>query len=115
MTKRNALLDRERRLIDAAFKLGQAWGRQAQWDATQIALNREYGFGAERLTRLNDAAGDVYAEIVRGFERRADADVYRAHIDGVLAEIYGGKAQPWEVRYDGWKDDGVEREQRWKE
>lgn len=91
------------------------WGREVSWDTLQIILHRKYGWGAKRLKALNDEAEEVCKEVMRGLEKRQDADYYRAKTDQIMVEIYGDEAAPWEERYTGWTEGSVLRERRWKE
>lgn len=75
--------------------------QQLMADAAVIALNREFGFGADRCTRfleaLNVAASDMANLIM---EDTADAIYSREKIDQLLLSIVGEENfTPWDKRY----------------
>lgn len=75
--------------------------QQMMADAAVIALNREFGFGADRCERfmnaLNKAASDM-AEII--IDDTDDVIYSREKIDELLKSIVGeDKFSPWEERY----------------
>lgn len=104
------LQDRER----AAYSVGEDWGRAIEWDALQIVLHQEYGWGKERLKRLNDLVGRQYQEVRYGLEKHADADVTRYKVDEIMKEIYGDEANDWSKRYEGWEETDIMKERHWK-
>lgn len=111
---KNAYLQRIAQEREAAFSLAANWFRQMVWDAIQIELHQKYGWGADRLNRLNDGASEWMAFIMAGFEKRQDADYHRAKVDEALREIYGDKAVPWAERYEGWEENSVMKERKWR-
>ena len=114
MGGRNEYLHRIREREQAACLVGERWGQSIEWDAIQIVLHREYGWGAERLKRLNGLVGDAYSEVRHGLERHADADVTRYKVDEIMREIYGDEASSWEGRYPGWEESDILEERGWK-
>lgn len=112
--KQSAFMKRQKIEKDAVSQICMDWGRQLSFDAVQIVLHRKFGWGAKRLMLLNEECQEVCEEIMRGMERRQDADYIRAKIDQIMVEIYGDKAGTWEERYTGWTEGSIEQERRWK-
>lgn len=83
------------------FMTGQHFTRQLCMDNATIVLNREFGFGAERIRRFNDAMvkayGD-YADIWNG--DTADVEYAKNTMDRALRQIWGDQFQPWDERYN---------------
>ena len=98
--KKNALLDRIEQIQKETFLTTQHFTRQLCFDQASIVLNREFGFGAERLQRFNAAMVQIYgdyADIWNGDTK--DVEYAKAKMDGALKQIYGDLFIPWDVRY----------------
>ena len=67
------------------YRQGVTDGMKMAFDIVSIALNHEYGFGQERLTRL----GMKVQKLVDEINETNDADVTRAHLDKALRQIRG--------------------------
>ena len=92
------------RAVDKAreegFMTGQHFVRQLCMDQAAIVLNREFGFGADRLKKFNDAMVEMYgtyATIWNGDTK--DVEYSKAAMDRALEQIYGDKFMPWDERY----------------
>lgn len=104
------LQDRE----TAAYCVGEDWGRAIEWDAVQIILHQNYGWGKKRLEKLNQELGEQYKLVRYGLEKHVDADITRYKVDDIMKEIYGEEACNWEQRYYGWKETDILKERNWK-
>ena len=100
MAKRNALVDRIGQIHKETFLNAQHFTRQLVLDQAAIILNREFGFGAERLQRFNAAMVEIYGEYADLWNAdTADVEYSKATMDTALEQIYGDLFLPWEVRY----------------
>ena len=100
MSKKNALVDRMQQIRKDTFIATQHFTRQLCMDQAAIILNRDFGFGAERLMRFNQAMIELYGEYAGIWnEDTKDVEYSKATMDAALKQIYGDKFQPWEVRY----------------
>lgn len=74
--------------------------RQTMMDCSMIALNREFGFGEDRLVRFAKAVHDVYVDFAEIWNSDdPDTEYARAKLDECLKRICGEHFDPWEVRY----------------
>lgn len=100
MAKKNGLVDRIAQIRKETFLNSQHFTRQLVLDQTAIILNREFGFGAERLQRFNAAMVEIYGEYADLWNAdTADVEYSKATMDAALKQIYGDLFLPWEVRY----------------
>lgn len=100
MSKKNALVDRIQREKKEVFLSAQHFTRQLCMDQAAIILNREFGFGAERIMRFNAAMIELYGEYAGIWNSDTkDVEYSKAKMDTALKQIYGDKLEPWEVRY----------------
>lgn len=101
MSGKNAYLARiEQAKHDAALR-EHRFTRQLMVDLVYITLNREFGFGADRLERFAKAVRetyDEYADIWNG--DTADTEYARETMDRTLRQIFGEKFQSFSERYD---------------
>lgn len=93
------------RAIDKArkdgFMVGQRFTRQLCMDCMAIVLNREFGFGAERISRFYDAMSKQYADYADIWNKdTADVEYAKDTMDRALRQIWGDRFQPWEERYN---------------
>ena len=100
MAKKNGLVDRIAQIRKETFFTTQHFTRQFCYDCMSVALNREFGFGADRLSRFMSALDAAYSEFAGIWnEDTKDVEYSKATMDAALKQIYGDKFQPREVRY----------------
>lgn len=100
MAKKNALVDRMQQIRRETFLTTQHFTRQLCLDQASIVLNREFGFGAERLQKFNAAMVELYGEFADIMNADTkDIEYSKATMDAALKQIYGDSFIPWEVRY----------------
>ena len=80
---KNDLLNQVRRAKKIAFRDGVYGGMEMGFNLTAIALNHLYGFGEERLKRLETKVQALVDEIVD----TNDPDVTEAHIEQAIKQI----------------------------
>lgn len=98
--KKNALLDRIEQIQKETFLTTQHFTRQLCLDQASIVLNREFGFGAERLQRFNAAMIDLYGKYADIWNNDTkDVEYGKATMDAALKQIYGDLFVPWDERY----------------
>ena len=100
MAKKSGYLDRIEQARREAFFTTQHFTRQLVMDQAAIVLNREFGFGADRLKRFTEAMSDIYsdyADIWNGDTK--DVEYSKAAMDRALQQIFGSYFEPWEIRY----------------
>lgn len=105
MAKKGSLIDRvtsaREQGREEGFMTGQHFTRQLCMDQAAIVLNREFGFGPERLKRFNAAMVQMYgqyADIWNG--DTSDVEYSKAAMDRALEQIYGDEFMPWDKRYN---------------
>lgn len=84
MTK-NAYLSKLRQTKDKAYADGMWDGMRMGFDIVAIALNHTFGFGGERIKRLETKVQALVDEIVV----TNDPEVTNAHIEEALKQIRG--------------------------
>ena len=100
MAKKNGLVDRIAQIRKETFLNSQHFTRQLVLDQAAIILNRDFGFGAERLQRFNAAMVEIYGEYADLWNTdTADVEYSKATMDAALKQIYGDLFLPWEIRY----------------
>ena len=107
MARKNAFLDRQRKLEDAIFNAGLRCGIQYNNDIYHIILNDpdimgKDVFGAGRLEKIHNAAqalSDYYEPVLDS--RDPECDVFRDHMDRRLRKIWKDRLVPFEKRMDG--------------
>lgn len=100
MAKKNALVDRMQQIRRETFLTTQHFTRKLCLDQASIVLNREFGFGAERLQKFNAAMVELYGEFADIMNADTkDIEYSKATMDAALKQIYGDSFIPWEVRY----------------
>jgi hypothetical protein len=90
-----------------AQEIIQLWTGQCCLDAMTIALNEEFGIGADRLNRLNKRFNEIYGEALRGLSADVSASHVRRQVDERLEQICGPNFVPWPERYAYWEDKGI--------
>lgn len=104
MAKKNALVDRMQQIRRETFLTTQHFTRQLCLDQASIVLNRDFGFGAERLMRFNAAMVEMYGEYADIWNTdTSDVEYSKTKMDMALKQIYGDLFVPWEVRYRVWE------------
>ena len=104
---KNAYLAKRKAHDQAVQEVVQLWTGQCCLDAMSIALNEEFGIGAERLTRLNKRFNKIYKETLVGLSADASASHVRRQVDERLQQICGPEFAPWPERYIYWTDKGI--------
>ena len=100
MSKQSGFLQRMEAEKRRACLEAQRFTRQLMVDISMIALNSEFGFGADRLKRYADRLKVIfeeYADLWNG--DTADTEYSRAKLDAKLRQICGDQFVEWEERY----------------
>lgn len=98
--KKSGLLQRIQTEREQSNRLTMRFTRQTMMDCAMIALNREFGFGADRLIRFQDAVKKVYCDFAEVWNADdPDTEYARAKLDEALKRICGQYFAPWEERY----------------
>lgn len=100
MPKSNAFIEKLQREKETQFQAGLAGGRQEMGDVTAIVLHDEFGFGPDRLKRLNELVNAKFREIgvmTRGDTK--DGEYSIAKFEQAIKAAYGPHYQEREVRY----------------
>lgn len=104
--KATAQAYRERREAErtALEKFNRFFTMQQMMDFVLIAAADEFGFGPDRLKRLNERAMQVATEystlLLEDVEGDRDFEYTKAVIDRKLKQVCGENFEPWEVRYN---------------
>lgn len=89
-----------RKVYDHDLLEAKAVTAQIMCDAAQIALNEEFGFGADRCERFVNTLVKVYGEICDIFNTDIkDREYARAKLDERLKDVCKDKFEPFEKRY----------------
>ena len=100
MAKKTGLVDRIAQIRKETFFTTQHFTRQLVMDQAALILNRDFGFGAERLMRFNAAMVEMYGEYADIWNTdTSDVEYSKTKMDMALKQIYGDLFVPWEVRY----------------
>lgn len=100
MAKNRSYLDRIQKAKKQGFLMGQHFTRQLCMDQAGIILNREFGFGADRLERFNAGMIEMYAEFADVWNSDTnDVEYSKATMDRALKRIWGDRFVPWKERY----------------
>ena len=89
---KNLFYNRMMQLRRDEYRDGVEGGMKIALDIVVIALNREFGFGEQRIERLEKVVSALFDEIVD----MNDPDVTRAHLNKALKDIRGAD---YEVGY----------------
>ena len=84
---KNAFLSNVREVKEKAYRDGVWDGMRMGFNIVAIALNRLFGFGEERLSRLEAKVQELVNEIVD----TADPYVTKVHIETAIKQIRGDK------------------------
>ena len=82
---KNAYAGKLHQTKEKAYRDGVWDGMRMGFDIVAIALNHEFGFGNERITRLEKKVQELVDEIVD----TKDPIVVRAHLNKALEQIRG--------------------------
>jgi hypothetical protein len=82
---KNAYFDKLRNTKDKAYTDGFWAGMKIAFNITAIALNRVFGFGEERIKRLETKVQDLVDELIS----TKDPLVNQAHIEEAVKQIRG--------------------------
>ena len=101
MAKQSGYLQRIHAQKEAEMKQTYRFARQLMVDMACIALNTEFGFGADRLQRFYDRLMDTYVSYADLWNADTKDTVYsREKLDRKLKQILGeSNFTPWEIRY----------------
>ena len=100
MAKKNKFLAgfQEKIIFNRKFTLQQSL------DMALIALNREFGFGEDRLMRFSRRFQDVYDEyatlVIDDSKDDATIEYSKAKLDAELQDCCGKSFVDWDARYD---------------
>lgn len=101
--KVNAYLARQQLRHDIDMRAQREFTIQQCSDMMLIALNEAFGFGADRLKKMEEIYLAVFSEYVRMAiaDGKDDPDIEytRAKLDAKLQQIMGEYFRPWEDRY----------------
>ena len=101
--KTNPMLARLDARHQAELRAQRLFTIQQCADMMLIALNDAFGFGADRLHKLEEAYFAVFEEYAKMAieDGRSDPDIEytRAKVDAKLAQIMGEWFRPWDERY----------------
>lgn len=74
--------------------------RQLMIDITLLVLNKEFGFGKDRLKRFCEAFAPLHDEFCKIWNSDSkDMEYTKRTLDEALEQICGEYFIPWEVRY----------------
>jgi len=100
MAKKNTFMERMEKARFNAMLNTHRFTRQLMVDVSCIALNKEFGFGADRLKRFAEAMLGIYEEYADLWNSDTpDTEYSRAALDAKLKQIFGDDVQTWEERY----------------
>lgn len=95
----NAYLAKQQLLKSALTKQGFDHGLQWGFDLAVIVLNREFGFGEERIKRFAERMQEVQNEYNDAVAATDESDVKRVLMDRELTNICGKLEYSFEQRY----------------
>lgn len=102
----NAMLDRLEARYDAKVQAAETLISQWMLDTLQITLHNRYGWGYERLKRLDEDWRETRkkyrAALNPDKNGKNDADYWQEKMDAVMADICKGRQSviPFEERYE---------------
>lgn len=102
MSKQSGYLQRQEAQRGALLRSAEAMTRQFMMDTLQITMNKEFGWGFDRLMQLCLAWEKIckeYNPALRASD--TESDVAQAHMDRALSRIVAGRMEliPFEERY----------------
>ena len=103
MSKRSGFLLKQEQQKEAMLQYGQGVIIQYMVDTLHITLRQEYGWGYDRIMKLNDqwkAIREEYKEAIEPY--KSMSDVKQEHMQRVFEDICANKKikpLPFEVRY----------------
>lgn len=100
----NAYLAKQQLLKSALTRQGFDHGLQWGFDLAVIALNREFGFGEERIKRFAERMQEVQDEFNDAVASTDESDVKRVLMDRELTNIHGKLEYSFHERYPAAKE-----------
>ena len=94
MAKQSEYLKRREAEWNAVFNAGAAMAMQFAMDTLQMTMHQQEGWGYNRIMRVTHEWMETQREYRPALNcKDPAADVMQEHMDRVLAEIIGGKAE----------------------
>lgn len=94
MAKQSEYLKRREAEWNAVFNAGAAMAMQFAMDTLQMTMHQQEGWGYNRIMRVTHEWMETQREYRPALNcKNPAADVMQEHMDRVLAEIIGGKAE----------------------
>lgn len=94
MAKQSEYLKRREAEWNAVFNAGAAMAMQFAVDTLQMTMHQQEGWGYDRIMRVTHEWMETQREYRPALNcKDPEADVRQVHMDRVLAEIIGGKAE----------------------
>ena len=114
MSKHSGFLQRQAEYQEDLSAKIQIITRQFMIDSLQITLNEEFGWGYDRLVKLNDAWEKKRRELHPAVDPRDPlCDVMQEHMERAFARICKGRERPvWGERYPYLKEVRYARRKR---
>lgn len=101
MSRRNAFLARQEATQQAYIEASERVTRQLMVDSMMIVLNRDFGFGFDRIKKLVDALTETYDQYHDALDGGVEADYVQEKLDAAIRAIMQGKEEfcPFRERY----------------
>lgn len=101
MAKNNSYLAKIQNEKAVLMQVTERITRQLMLDCTQIVLNREFGFGYDRLKKLADLLMEAYDQYHDAADGGVEADYWQEKLDRALLDIIQDKQPliPFKQRY----------------
>ena len=100
--KRSGFLDQQKALCREYALTAERITRQIMLDTLQVVLQREFGFGYDRIKKVTDKWGEYYGYYHDALTGGVESDVVQEHLDRALADVLKGHQEliPFEQRYE---------------
>lgn len=85
--------------VNRRLESAMAIAKQATFDAVCVALNREFGFGEQRLLKLAETSCSIYEELVDALNGKDDMDATFTQLDRELQQFLPTAFEPYDIRY----------------
>lgn len=103
MAKQSGFLRRQKDETNAIMHSAEVLAKQYMMDTLLIAMNKQFGWGFDRLMRLLDEWEKTREEYRVALDplKSEEADVKQSHMDEALSRIINGRMPliPFEERY----------------